>query len=129
MPQWARFLLVGGGAALANWLVRFPLSLFMPFPAAVAAAMIFGMVVGFYAYRKFVFIDSNRGLSEQLLAFIAVNAVSLGIVTGVSVLMLRGLVTLGAESTYAPAVAHAVGIAVGALSNFYGHKAISFAKV
>ncbi|UXN66461.1 GtrA family protein (plasmid) [Phyllobacterium sp. A18/5-2] len=114
---------------MVNWLVRFPLSLFMPFPAAVAGAMVIGMAVGFYAYRKFVFIGSNRGLSDQLFAFIAVNAVSLRIVTGVSVLMLRGLVTLGAESTFAPAIAHAVGIAAGALSNFYGHKAISFAKV
>ena len=38
LPQIVRFLLLGGLAAAINWLVRFPMSLALPFPAAVFLA-------------------------------------------------------------------------------------------
>ncbi len=47
LPQGARFLIAGGFAAAVNWAVRFPLSLLMPYAAAVIAAGALGMGVGF----------------------------------------------------------------------------------
>ena len=43
LPQIVRFLLLGGLAAAINWLVRFPMSLVLPFPAAVFLAYLVGM--------------------------------------------------------------------------------------
>ncbi len=53
--QVVRFLFLGGFAAAVNWLIRFPLSLFLPLSAAVAVAYLIGMSVGFTLYRTYVF--------------------------------------------------------------------------
>ncbi len=126
LPQGVRFLLVGGFAALVNWLVRFPLSLFLPFAAAVATATAIGMVVGFVLYRHLVFPGSQRALGDQLRDFILINLVSMGIVTFVAVVFEDRVLPLIGVTWHAEAIAHAIGIAAGALSNFYGHRHHSF---
>jgi putative flippase GtrA len=126
MPQGVRFLIAGGFAALVNWLVRFPLSIVLPFPAAVAVATAIGMTVGFVSYRHFVFPGSARVLGEQLRDFILVNLVSMAIVTAVAVLLADVVFPLAGVSWHTEAIAHAIGIAAGAVSNFYGHRLVSF---
>jgi putative flippase GtrA len=125
-PQWVRFLVVGGAAALVNWLVRFPLSQAMPFPVAVAAASVIGMAFGFVGYRKLVFLGSSRTGKGLAAAFVLVNLVSAVLVTLVSTACLQLLDQMFIPAALAEGLSHAVGIAFGAVSNFYGHRKITF---
>lgn len=128
LPQGVRFLIAGGGAALANWLVRFPLSYIMPFAAAVAAANVIGMLCGFFAYRFFVFPDSNRQFAHQVRDFIVVNLLSMIVVVLVSVIFADYVLPFIGWRWQVEALAHAFGIAAGAVSNFFGHRQFSFAR-
>ena len=128
MPQPVRFLLVGGLAALINWLVRFPLSYIMPFAAAVAVANVIGMVFGFVSYRLFVFTDSTRQVAHQVRDFIVVNLVSMIVVVLVSVLFADYVLPLLGWRWQVEAISHAVGIGAGAVSNYFGHRQFSFAR-
>ncbi len=119
-----RFLLAGGLAAAVNWLVRFPLSLIMPFAMAVLTATAVGMAFGFLAYRAFVFTGSTRPWAWQLRDFILVNIVGAALTAIVAVVARDVLLwTLGAPLE---AAAHAIGIAAGAVGNYFGHKSITF---
>lgn len=128
IPQPVRFLLAGGVAALINWLVRFPLSHVMPFAAAVAVANVIGMVCGFLSYRFFVFPDSTRLIAHQVRDFIVVNLVSMIVVVLVSVLFADYLLPLLGWRWQVEAISHAMGIAAGAVSNYFGHRQFSFAR-
>lgn len=126
LPQVVRFLLLGGLAAAINWLVRFPLSLLMPFPAAVFVAYLIGMGAGFTLYRAFVFPGSTLPVPVQVGAFLAVNVIGAGVVMGVSLSLLYHLLPVIGWTFMPEALAHGVGIAAGAIANFVGHKHLSF---
>lgn len=126
MSQVARFLLLGGTAAAINWIVRFPLSLAMPFPAAVFAAYLIGMTAGFTLYRAYVFPGSPLPLGVQIGLFLAVNALGAVIVLGVSLALLDIVFPALGGAPFAEALAHGTGIAVGAAVNFVGHKYLTF---
>ncbi len=128
IPETARFLLAGGTAALLNWLVRFPLSYILPFAAAVTIANIIGMVFGFVAYRHFVFPGSRRLLAHQLRDFIVVNLFSMAVVVAVSVVFAGYVLPSMGLHWQAEAIAHAIGIGAGAVSNYFGHRQFSFAR-
>ncbi len=126
LPQPVRFLLAGGLAALVNWLARFPLSWFLPYGLAVVGAACIGMAFGFFVYRVWVFRDFGRGGLRQVSDFLLVNAVTTVLVTAVALAGRALLVRLGAPCEPAEAVAHAAGIAAGAVGNYFGHAAITF---
>ena len=89
IPQGLRFVVAGGFATAVSWLVRFPLSTFLPFAAAVAVAQMIGMVVGFFSYQRFVYAGTDRHLAHQVRDFILVNLVTSIIVTAVAVVLER----------------------------------------
>lgn len=126
MSQVMRFLLLGGTAAAINWIVRFPLSLFMPFPAAVFVAYLIGMSAGFTLYRAYVFPGSSLPLGIQIGLFLAVNLVGAVVVMGVSIILLEWLLPVLGWSLVPEAIAHGSAIAVGAGINFVGHKYLTF---
>lgn len=126
LPQPVRFLLAGGAAALVNWLARFPLSWVMPYGFAVVGAACIGMVFGFVAYRAYVFRDFGRGGLRQVPDFLLVNAVTTILVTAVALAGRDLLGIVGVPCGRAEAIAHAAGIAAGAVGNYFGHAAITF---
>ena len=126
LPQVARVRLLGGLAAAINWLVRFPLSLLMPFPAAVFVASLIGMGAGFTLYRAFVFPNSTLPMPVQAGLFLAVNAAGAAVVMAVSLALLDRVLPFVGWTFLPEAVAHGTGIAVGAAANFVGHKYLSF---
>lgn len=128
LPQPARFLLAGGIAAGVNWLVRFPLSVIVPFLPAVLIAAGIGMLVGFITYREFVFPRSPRPILLQLRDFVGVNLVALLAVTALSVLLLGLMSLLTSSVVLAEAVAHGLAIAMGAVLNYLGHSMITFGR-
>jgi putative flippase GtrA len=122
-----RFLVAGGFAALANWLVRFPLSTVLPFDAAVAVAYIIGMCIGFVLYRHWVFPRTTVSLSIQILRFIAVNLVGAVVVITVAPQFASLIANGGLSQPVSQALGHAAAIALGAVVNYFGHKLITFA--
>lgn len=121
-----RYLAAGGFAAGINWLVRFPLSLIMPFGLAVAVATAIGMVIGFFTYKHFVFDRTDRAIWLQVRDFIGVNIVGAAatVIVAVAVRDLPHWPTdwmIAVEPT-----AHAIGIAVAAFVNYFGHRYITF---
>src|SRR5262245_7310198 len=109
-PQ-VRFLIAGTLAALVNWIARFPFELAMPFPLAVLAAMVIGMVAGFLLYDRWVFPGSTRLLGAKIRDFVAVNLGSQAVMFVVSVALREMLLLGGIGVTIAGAAAHLVGIA------------------
>lgn len=128
LPQSVRFLLAGGFAAFVNWVVRFPLSAVMPFAPAVAVANVIGMIVGFVIYRRYVFPGSQREFTHQVRDFIIVNLLSMIVVVAISVIFADHLLPILGLTWQVEAIAHAIGIAAGAVSNFFGHRQFSFAR-
>lgn len=122
----ARFLVAGAIAALVNWLARFPVELVLPFAAAVVVAMAIGMTCGFVLYRRWVFSGSDRPLAAQIRDFILVNLLGQGVMLGLAVLSRELLVWRGLEPALAGALAHALGIAAGAVVNYLGHRHVTF---
>jgi putative flippase GtrA len=125
--QFARFVALGGCAAAVNWLSRFPLERLMPFPAAVAAAYIVGMIVAFTLFRKFVFPASPQPLQRQVNFFILVNLAGIVQVWLVSM----GLVywffpAVGFVGSLAEPVGHGIAIGVPTISSYFGHKLLTF---
>lgn len=124
-----RFLMAGGAAAAINWLARLLLSLALPFEAALLVAYGIGMAAGFWLYRRFVFRGAGAGaVRGQLAVFVAVNAVGAAVVLAVSAGLVAGLgaVTPGLPRAPAEALGHGVGIAVGAVTNYFGHRLLTF---
>jgi len=124
-----RFLLAGGSAALVNWVARFPLSLLLPYPVAVAAALAIGMVYGFVIYRQWAFGSAGtRSIFLEIRDFIAVNAAGGAVTIVVATAVNWALARLHLPSVAAEGAAHALGIGLGAVVNYIGHKHITFRK-
>lgn len=123
-----RFLLVGGLAALINWLARIALSFFMPLPVAVLLAYAIGVTFGFFLYRAFVFSAPHGAIWRQVSLFLLVNFVSAGIVLALttSFLALAQRIFVLAPDTLLEAGAHGLAVGFGAFLNFAGHKLLTF---
>ena len=123
-----RFLLAGGGISAVNWLARFPLSIVLPFWLAVGVAYAVGMALGFELYRRWVFPGSTLPLGKQIPRFIGVNLAGMTTVIGGA----AALVVLLRPTMLPPAVveglAHATAIIAGAVVNYLGHRAVTFAR-
>ena len=123
----ARFLIAGGSAALLNWLVRFPLGLVMPYPAALLFAQGIGMAYGFVIYRSWAFRSSGRrSILVEVRDFLAVNAAGAAITIGLALAAETALSAILPGESLTQALAHAFGIAAGAVANYLGHRHITF---
>jgi len=121
-----RYLVAGGVAAASNYAARFVFSRWLPFEAAVAAAAVVGTVVAFVLMRRYVFGPGRQPLHRQGTAFLMVSVASAAQTLLVSSLLARWLLpALGLERGV-EAVAHAVGMAVPALTSYFAHRWISF---
>lgn len=127
-PEFARFVAVGGFAALVNLASRAALSLALPYEAAVALAYLVGMTTAFLLARRHVFAHSGRRAREEYLRFALVNAVALVQVWLVSVGLLRfGLPAIG-WTWQAELVAHAAGVASPIVTSYLGHRHFTFRR-
>ena len=124
-----RFLIAGGSASALNWLLRIGLSVFTPFGAAVVLAQIAGMIAGFLMYRLWVFRGARTSLATQLIGFVIVNGVTLIVVFFAALAGRALLLQMGAPVMLAEGTAHAIAIGLGAVTNFLGHREISFRRL
>lgn len=128
MPEFLRFLLAGGVAALANMASRLLFSIVMPFEAAVALAYLVGMGTAFLLMRSFVFGASERGPGAELGRFALVNLVAFCTVWVVSVSLARIVFPAIGFTWHAETIAHVVGVLSPVVVSFWGHKAFTFRR-
>jgi putative flippase GtrA len=121
------FLVVSGFAAAVNFASRFAFDVFVPYAAAIVLAYLAGMVTAFLLNRRFVFTDAGRPLHHQAGWFVAVNIAAVLQTLVVSLLLARWALPAIGWTWQVEAVAHAVGIAVPAVSSYFGHRWLTFA--
>jgi putative flippase GtrA len=124
--EFARFLLAGGVAALANIASRMAFSLVMPLEAAVVCAYAVGMAVAFALMRSHVFPPGQGSFARQLGLFAAVNVLAVLQTLVVTLLLARwALPALGVER-HVEDIAHVAGVAFPIVTSFLGHKHFTF---
>jgi putative flippase GtrA len=124
--QLALFLLVGGGAAAAQWLARFPFNLVMPYPAAVVAAFAVGMAIAFELNRRYVFPTGADARHRQFARFFLVNILSFATVWAVSMILGSLVLPRLMSRELAEALGHGVGVLSPALASYFLHKHYTF---
>lgn len=124
--QMLLFVLASGVAALINFGSRILLSIFLPYPAAIALAFCAGLCSAFVLNRLFVFARPTIPLQEQILWFVVVNLFALIQTMAVSLSLEYWVFPRFGMTWNSEAVAHAIGIAFPILSSYIGHKKFSF---
>ncbi|MEO7917313.1 MAG: GtrA family protein [Dokdonella sp.] len=124
--QFFGFVLVSGIAGLANFGSRFLFSMAMPYWAAICSAFVIGLTTAFVLNRRFIFAGSTQSTRSQALRFLLVNLAALVQTLAVSLLLARSLLPLIGWQWHPEAVAHAVGIAIPAITSYLAHKHWTF---
>lgn len=124
--MFVRFIIVGGTAALINFLSRIFYSRFVSFRIAVLIAYITGMIVAFLLSKKYVFDQSSQPLIKQVYYFSLVNLFAVGQVWLISVGLAEYVLPAMHIELFREEVAHLVGISVPVFTSFIGHKKFSF---
>ena len=124
--QFARYLLAGGLAALANYGSRFAFSRAVPFELAVVLAFGVGLCTGFLLMRYYAFQPSQQSTGSQLLAYLAVNALALVQTLAISSLLLRLVLPALGVQFQAQAIAHGAGVLVPVVTSYFGHRWLTF---
>lgn len=124
--QFVLFLAVGATAALINFGSRIVLSNWLSFSVAIVLAYLIGMIMAFVLNRVIVFRTPQNGIHHQVLWFVAVNVAAVVQTLLVSLLLTHVVFPYVAFVWHAETVAHAIGVAVPAVTSFVGHKALTF---
>jgi putative flippase GtrA len=122
-----RFVLAGGALAVLNWLLRFPLNEFLSYDFSVTISGMVMMAIGYFIYRKYVFSAANNANGREALIFIAINLVGVIVTAVVSVVSKTLFVERsGLPFDDAKAIGHIYGIGAAAISNYLGHRFVTF---
>ena len=126
LGEFARFIAVGGVAALANLISRYFLDFLMPFEIAVVIAYGVGMVVGFFLFRGTLF--RGRPITRRMiLRFVWVNLFGATLAWAVSSVMARQVLPMIGWTFHPFEIAHFCGVAAPAITSYFLHKHYTFA--
>lgn len=124
--QFLLFVLVGGTAALVNFLSRIVYNRWLEFTPAIVLAYLTGMATAFMLSRLFVFKQSSRPMHHAAFYFTLVNLFAVLQTWLVSTLLAFHLLPWLGVDTFRLEIAHAFGVAVPVFSSYFGHKYLSF---
>jgi len=127
--EFVRFLVVGGFAAGVNFISRIFLNEYMSFRWAVFLAYLVGMLTAYLFSRWFVFEASGKHPGHELFYFTLVNLAAVAQVWLISVGLAEYLFPAIGFTFFYHEIAHLIGLAVPAVTSYYGHKYFSFGKV
>jgi putative flippase GtrA len=125
--QFARFLVVGGLAAMVNVVSRYLFNWFMGYSAAIVLAYLCGMVTAFLLSKQFVFATSGLRTHTEFIRFGLVNLAAVVQVWTISVGLAEWLFPIVGIEVYRYDIAHVIGVVVPAVTSYIGHKHYSFA--
>jgi putative flippase GtrA len=123
----AKFLLAGGLAALANFASRIALQPFVGFNPAVALAYLVGFSVAFVLNRAFVFPASGKPIRQEMTWFFVFNLIAFPVVLGASVVLRDYVFAPFLPAALAETAAHGCAILVPVVFNFAAHRLVTFA--
>ncbi|MDR9437303.1 MAG: GtrA family protein [Thiohalophilus sp.] len=126
--EFMQFLVVGGFAALVNFISRIIINEWVGYRLAVVLAYLVGMLTAFILSKIYVFEKSGRHHWHELRDFTLVNLLAVVQVWLISVGLAEYLFPAVGYTVYAPEVAHLIGLAIPAVTSYLGHKYYSFRK-
>ena len=127
LAEFARFLVVGGAAAIVNLLARFLLNFAMPFEAAVITAYLIGMLAGFVMFQMFIYRGASILQPRRIVRFAWVNLFGATLAWAVSSAMARQFLPIIGWTWHPFEIAHLVGVAAPAISSYFLNKYYTFA--
>lgn len=127
--EFFQFLMVGGLAAGVNFVTRIGFSEFFSYRIAIILAYLIGMITAFALSKHYVFEQSGRPFKDELRDFTIVNIFAVIQVWLISVGLAEYLFPFISFTFYPEEVAHLIGLAIPAITSYFGHKYFSFRKV
>jgi putative flippase GtrA len=124
----AKFLLAGGLAAVANFAARLALQPLAGFDAAVALAYLVGFTVAFTLNRIFVFPASGKPMRQEMAWFFLFNLFAFPVVLASAILLRDWVFARVLPPALAETVAHGCAILVPVVFNFAAHRLVTFGK-
>jgi putative flippase GtrA len=124
----AKFLLAGGLAALANFASRLALQPLAGFDAAVALAYLVGFSVAFVLNRAFVFPASGKPVRQEMTWFLVFNLIAFPVVLGGAVVLRDHLFGRFLPAGLAETAAHGCAILIPVVFNFAAHRLVTFGR-
>ena len=124
--QFIVFLITGGTAALLNFGSRILFNIWFGFSLSVVLAYLIGMITAFFLARIFVFKTGEQALGKSMIFFALVNVVAIAQTWGISVGLVYYIFPVLGVTTFAPELAHGIGVAVPVFTSYIGHKKWSF---
>ena len=124
----AKFLLAGGLAAVANFASRLALQPFVGFNPAVALAYLIGFSVAFALNRIFVFPASGKPIRQEMTWFFVFNLIAFPVVLGAAIVLRDYLFARFLPAGLAETAAHGCAILVPVVFNFAAHRLVTFAR-
>lgn len=126
-PQFIRFILAGGVAAIANFVSRLLFNQWVTYEQAIILAYLVGMLVAFILMRKHVFTNSiKKTLLSQAAKFIGINILAVLQTLIISLVLSRWIFPAWGISSHGETLAHFIGILVPIISSYFGHKLFTF---
>jgi putative flippase GtrA len=126
--EFMQFLIVGGFAALVNFVSRIIINEWVNYRIAIVLAYLVGMLTAFILSKIYVFEKSGRHHWHELRDFTLVNLLAVIQVWLISVGLAEYFFPFIGFHFYAPEVAHLIGLAIPAVTSYFGHKYFSFRK-
>ena len=127
--QFSTFVLVGGLAALVNWLSRMGFSAAgLNLTLAVICAYLLGMATAYALSRHFVFGPTGQAVSGEVARFTLVNLVAAAQVWLVTIGLHDWLFPKIGFDWHAASVAHGIGVASPVLTSYLGHRHFTFER-
>ena len=126
--QFKLFLVVGIISTLCNLSSRYLFQIAVSYEIALVGANTVGVVTAFVMNRWFVFRSQNQRYLAELFRFVVVNLFGIALSWVTAVLLYRYVMPALGFHWHPDLVAHAIGIAVPVLPNYFAHKWWTFTK-
>jgi putative flippase GtrA len=126
--QFVKFVAAAGLSVPVNLASRALFSLVTYFEAAVALSHFCGMTTAYTLTKLFVFEPTGRPVASEFTRFAIVNAASLVQTWIVAVGLVRLVWPFFDVTFYPELTAHFIGLSSSAVTSYFGHKKLSFAR-
>lgn len=129
--QFFRFLLVGGVAALANFLSRFAFQVIFPYTLSVALAFSMGTIISFILNRSYTFAAYDEKAVVQFIKFITIAIFGIALAALIAWLSMTAYKTLHIDlvnEKQMESIAHIIAIFLITFYNFLAMKYFSFKR-
>jgi len=126
LHKFAKFLVAGGVAAIANFGSRIVLSYWLPYVTSIIIAFCIGLTSAFVLNRAFVFVNASNTLRNQAWWFTMVNLAALAQTLIISVLLADYLLPAVGIRVYSRTIAHGIGVLVPVVTSYIGHQRLTF---